>query len=52
LQIANENVSEYLRNLIRRDKERVEREAFDRLKAELYGINPSDQLTSRSMLMR
>jgi antitoxin ParD1/3/4 len=32
---AYENVSEYVRDLIRRDKERVEREAFDRLKAEL-----------------
>lgn len=30
-----ENVSEYIRDLIRRDKERNEREAFDRLKAEL-----------------
>lgn len=30
-----ENVSEYMRDLIRRDKERTEREAFDRLKAEL-----------------
>jgi putative addiction module CopG family antidote len=30
-----ENVSEYIRDLIRRDKERTEREAFDRLKAEL-----------------
>jgi putative addiction module CopG family antidote len=30
-----ENVSEYIRDLIRRDKERVEREAFNRLKAEL-----------------
>lgn len=30
-----ENVSEYIRDLIRRDKERVEREAFGRLKAEL-----------------
>jgi putative addiction module CopG family antidote len=30
-----ENVSEYVRDLIRRDKERVEREAFERLKAEL-----------------
>ncbi len=29
------NVSEYIRDLIRRDKERWEREAFDRLKAEL-----------------
>ena len=30
-----ENVSKYIRALIRRDKERSEREAFDRLKAEL-----------------
>ena len=30
-----ENVSEYVRDLIRRDKARSEREAFDRLKAEL-----------------
>ncbi len=30
-----ENVSEYIRDLIRRDKERMERQAFDRLKAEL-----------------
>lgn len=32
---AYENVSEYVRDLIRRDKERAEAEAFDRLKAEL-----------------
>lgn len=30
-----ENISEYVRDLIRRDKERAERDAFDRLKAEL-----------------
>ena len=30
-----ENVSEYMRDLIRRDKARVEQEAFERLKAEL-----------------
>ena len=30
-----ENVSEYIRDLIRRDKERSERETFERLKAEL-----------------
>lgn len=30
-----ENVSEYIRDLIRRDKERVEKEALERLKAEL-----------------
>jgi putative addiction module CopG family antidote len=32
---AYENVSEYVRDLIRRDKERNEAEQFDRLKAEL-----------------
>lgn len=32
---AFESVSEYIRDLIRRDKERVEREAFEHLKAEL-----------------
>ena len=30
-----ENISEYMRDLIRRDKARKEQEAFDRLKAEL-----------------
>jgi putative addiction module CopG family antidote len=30
-----ENVSEYIRDLIRRDKDRAEFEAFNRLKAEL-----------------
>ncbi|MDR3470725.1 MAG: transcriptional regulator [Devosia sp.] len=30
-----ENVSEYVRDLIRRDMARVERESFERLKAEL-----------------
>ena len=30
-----ENVSEYIRDLIRRDKERAESSAFNRLKAEL-----------------
>ena len=30
-----ENVSEYISDLIRRDKERAEQQAFDRLKAEL-----------------
>ncbi len=30
-----ENVSEYIRDLIRRDKNRTEQQAFDRLKAEL-----------------
>ncbi|OJY71594.1 MAG: addiction module antitoxin [Sphingobium sp. 66-54] len=32
---AYENVSEYVRDLIRRDKERSEAEQFQRLKAEL-----------------
>ena len=32
---AYENVSEYVRDLIRRDMARAEAEAFDRLKAEL-----------------
>jgi len=32
---AYENVSEYVRDLIRKDKERAELQAFDRLKAEL-----------------
>jgi putative addiction module CopG family antidote len=32
---AYENVSEYIRDLIRRDKERAESQAFERLKAEL-----------------
>lgn len=40
---AYENVSEYVRDLIRRDKERAEGEAFDRLKAELArGFAASD----------
>ena len=30
-----ENVSEYIRDLIRRDKNRAEQQAFERLKAEL-----------------
>ena len=30
-----ENVSEYIRDLIRRDKERTEQQVFERLKAEL-----------------
>jgi antitoxin ParD1/3/4 len=32
---AYENVSEYVRDLIRRDKERTEQEAFERLRVEL-----------------
>jgi antitoxin ParD1/3/4 len=32
-----ENVSEYVRDLIRRDKERAEREAFEAMKISLQG---------------
>jgi Arc/MetJ-type ribon-helix-helix transcriptional regulator len=32
---AYENVSEYIRDLIRRDKERIDQQAFERLRAEL-----------------
>jgi len=32
---SSENVSEYIRDLIRRDKERAEAEVFNRLKTEL-----------------
>lgn len=32
---AYENVSEYIRDLIRRDKERTDQQSFERLKAEL-----------------
>ena len=32
---AYENISEYIRNLIRNDKERVDTQAFEYLKAEL-----------------
>lgn len=52
-----ENVSEYIRDLIRRDKERAEREAFDRLKAELTRAfaAPEDsykQLTPNEVIAR
>ncbi|WP_213980332.1 addiction module antitoxin [Sphingomonas sp. dw_22] len=40
-----ENVSEYVRDLIRRDRERVEQEKFEALKAELQRAfaTPDDQ---------
>lgn len=38
-----ENVSEYVRDLIRRDKERVEASQFDRLKAELTRAFAADE---------
>ena len=43
-----DNVSEYICDLIRRDKERVESEAFQRLKAELiqdFNASESSYLT-------
>lgn len=40
---AYDNVSEYVRDLIRRDKARAERDAFERLKAELSrAFSPPD----------
>lgn len=57
-----ENVSEYVRDLIRRDKERVEREMFETLKAELqrafatpdedYVEVTADQVIKRNRLRR
>lgn len=38
-----ENVSEYIRDLIRRDKERVEASQFERLKAELTRAFAEDE---------
>jgi Arc/MetJ-type ribon-helix-helix transcriptional regulator len=54
---AYENVSEYVRDLIRRDKERVDREAFERLKAELtHAFAASDEtyrpLTAAEVIAR
>jgi Arc/MetJ-type ribon-helix-helix transcriptional regulator len=53
-----ENVSEYVRDLIRKDKERAERAVFDRLKAELgaafaapddsYGALTAHELIARN----
>jgi putative addiction module CopG family antidote len=52
-----ENVSEYVRDLIRRDKERVERDAFERLKAELEHAfaapeSSYDRLTAAEVIAR
>ena len=44
-----ENVSEYIRDLIRRDKERVEKQAFDRLKAELTHAFAAPESSYRSL---
>jgi antitoxin ParD1/3/4 len=53
-----ENVSEYVRDLIRKDKERAEREIFERLKAELgaafaalddsYEVLSADEIIARN----
>ena len=44
-----ENVSEYVRDLIRRDKEQAERVAFDRLKAELQRAFAAPDSTYRPL---
>ncbi|HLJ00820.1 MAG TPA: transcriptional regulator [Bradyrhizobium sp.] len=52
-----ENVSEYIRDLIRRDKEEAEKKAFDRLKTELahaFAMPESSykQLTAAEVITR
>lgn len=52
-----ENVSEYIRDLIRRDKERAETEAFERLKTELTRAfaapeNSYEPLTAAEVIAR
>lgn len=44
-----ENVSEYIRDLIRRDKERQEQMAFERLKSELAHAFSAPESTYRPM---
>ncbi len=44
-----ENVSEYIRDLIRRDKDRAEQEAFDRLKAELTNAYATPEASYRPL---
>lgn len=46
---AYENVSEYMRDLIRRDKERSEKQAFDRLKAELTRAYAAPESSYRTL---
>lgn len=46
---AYENVSEYLRDLIRRDMERKEQEAFERLRAELSHAYAAPESAYRPM---
>ena len=54
---AYENASEYVRDLIRKDKDRAEREVFDRLKAELGAAfaapdDAYDSLTANAVIAR
>lgn len=44
-----ENISEYVRDLIRRDKEHKEQEAYDRLKAELTHAYAAPESTYRPL---
>ena len=46
---AYENVSEYVRDLIRRDKERLEAVQFERLKAELAAAFSAPESTYESL---
>ena len=46
---AYENVSEYVRDLIRRDMERTEAEAFERLRAELQRAFAAPDETYQSL---
>ena len=55
--VAYDNVSEYIRDLIRRDKERAEADAFNRLKAELtHAFNAPEEsyqaLTAAEVIAR
>jgi putative addiction module CopG family antidote len=46
---AYENISEYVRDLIRRDKNQTEQQAFDRLKAELTHAFAAPESSYESM---
>lgn len=46
---AYENISEYIRDLIRRDKAQAEQEAFERLKAELRHAFSAPEHTYESL---
>jgi len=46
---AYENVSEYVRDLIRRDMERKEQQAFDRLRAELAHVFAAPETAYRPL---